>query len=177
MQAVRTNLGLYPCVSGAVPTGLGKGTSMNVIHFYSVSDEFGEFSNFAGFPIQLDGQTWPTSEHYFQAQKFDDEDYRQKIRKTASPMIAARLGRSRKQKLRRDWEAVKIDVMRKAVEAKFTQHEELRTLLLSTEESKLVEHTENDDFWGDGGDGRGKNMLGRILMQLREKLRIEKSGL
>ena len=144
---------------------------MDIVNFYSVSDEFGEFSNFAGFPIKLDGKLWPTTEHYFQAQKFEDQVYREKIRKTASPMIAARLGRSRKQPLRRDWEAVKIDVMRKAVEAKFTQHEELKSLLLSTGEAKLVEHTERDDFWGDGGDGRGKNMLGRILMQVREGLR------
>jgi N-glycosidase YbiA len=56
--------------------------------------------------------------------------------------------------------------------AKFTQHDELSALLLSTGDSKLVEHTENDDYWGDGGDGSGKNMLGRILMQVRESLRL-----
>jgi ribA/ribD-fused uncharacterized protein len=145
----------------------------NVVNFYSVGDEFGEFSNFAAFPITLDGERWPTSEHYFQAQKFDDEGYRQQIRKANSPMIAARLGRSRKQKLRRDWESVKVGVMRAAVMAKFTQHEELRALLLSTGDAKLVEHTENDDYWGDGGNGRGKNMLGRILMQVRDALRAE----
>ena len=65
--------------------------------------------------------------------------------------------------------------MRKAVAAEFEQHEDLRALLLSTEEAKLVEHTENDDYWGDGGDGRGKNMLGRILMEVRAGLR-EKSS-
>ena len=80
---------------------------MDVINFYSVSDEFGQFSNFAPFPINLDGERWPTSEHDFQAQKFEDEAYRQTIRKTNSPMQAARLGRDRKQKLRRDWERVK----------------------------------------------------------------------
>ena len=122
----------------------------NVVNFYSTGDEFGEFSNFAAYPIALDGERWPTSEHYFQAQKFDDESYRQQIRKANSPMIAARLGRSRKQKLRRDWESVKVGVMRAAVMAKFTQHEELRALLLSTGDAKLVEHTENDDYWGDG---------------------------
>lgn len=144
---------------------------MDIIHFYSVSDEFGQFSNFAPYPIRLDGQQWPTSEHYFQAQKFADEAYRQKIRKTESPMQAARLGRDRKQTLRRDWDSVKDNIMRQAVTAKFSQHEELRTLLLSTGGAKIVEHTENDDYWGDGGDGRGKNMLGRILMEVRESLR------
>ncbi len=142
-----------------------------VVNFYSVSDEFGEFSNFAAYPITLDGERWPTSEHYFQAQKFENEAYRAKIRKANSPMLAARLGRDRKQKLRREWESVKVGVMRTAVTAKFTQHRELRALLLSTGEAKLVEHTENDDYWGDGWDGSGKNMLGRILMQVREALR------
>lgn len=142
-----------------------------VVRFYSVGDEFGEFSNFAPYPISLDGERWPTSEHYFQAQKFQDRAYRAKIRKANSPLLAARLGRDRKQKLRRDWESVKVGIMRAAVTAKFTQHEELRALLLSTGDAKLVEHTENDDYWGDGGDGSGKNMLGRILMQVREELR------
>jgi N-glycosidase YbiA len=140
------------------------------VNFYSVGDEFGEFSNFAEYPISLDGERWPTSEHYFQAQKFEDNKYRQKIRKASSPMLAAHLGRDRKQKLRRDWESVKVGVMRSVVLAKFTQHADLRALLLSTGEAKLVEHTENDDYWGDGGDGSGKNMLGRILMQVRESL-------
>ncbi len=142
-----------------------------LIAFYSVDDEFGAFSNFAPYPITLDGERWPTSEHYFQAQKFEDRTYRAKIRQANSPMLAARLGRDRKQKLRRDWESIKVEVMRAAVLAKFTQYDALTTLLLSTGDAKLVEHTENDDFWGDGGDGRGKNMLGRILMQVRDQLR------
>ncbi len=57
--------------------------------------------------------------------------------------------------------------------AKFTQHDELRAMLLGTGEAKLVEHTADDAHWGDGGDGTGKNMLGRILMEVREKLRAE----
>jgi ribA/ribD-fused uncharacterized protein len=149
---------------------------MDLVKFYSVSDEFGQFSNFAAFPIQMDGERWPTTEHYFQAQKFEDETYRQKIRKAHSPMLAARLGRDRKQKLRRDWEAVKVEIMRQAVRAKFSQHEQLRELLLSTGEAKIAEHTENDNYWGDGGDGSGKNMLGRILMQLREEWRAERGS-
>jgi ribA/ribD-fused uncharacterized protein len=86
-------------------------------------------------------------------------------------MIAARMGRDRKKKIRRDWESARVGVMRRAVEAKFRQHDDLRFLLLETGDAKLVEHTENDDFWGDGGDGSGENMLGRILMEVREALR------
>ncbi|MEM9419208.1 MAG: NADAR family protein [Planctomycetota bacterium] len=140
------------------------------ILFYSFNDEYGEFSNFAPYPILLGKKRWPTSEHYFQAQKFEDPKAREKIRKSGSPMMAARLGRDRKQKLRRDWESRKVGVMRDAVRAKFTQHAELGQLLLATGERKLVEHTERDAYWGDGGDGSGKNMLGRILMDIRREL-------
>jgi ribA/ribD-fused uncharacterized protein len=86
-------------------------------------------------------------------------------------MKAAELGRSRKERILRNWENIKINVMYEVVKAKFTQHAELTQLLLDTNEAIIVEHTENDDFWGDGGDGRGKNMLGKILMKVRAELK------
>ncbi|HEU4409684.1 MAG TPA: NADAR family protein [Polyangiaceae bacterium] len=147
-----------------------------VIHFYSERAEYGELSNFAPYAITLGGKRWPTVEHYFQAQKFDDEAARDEVRRAKSPALAAELGRDRRRKLRRDWERAKLGVMREAVEAKFRQHAELRALLLATGEARLVEHTENDDFWGDGGDGRGRNELGRILMAVRAALRAEGEG-
>ncbi|MFK3657030.1 N-glycosidase YbiA, partial [Escherichia coli] len=86
----------------------------------------------------------------------------------------ARMGRDRSKPLRKNWESVKEQVMRKALRAKFEQHPELRALLLATAPAKLVEHTENDAYWGDGGNGKGKNRLGYLLMELREQLAIEK---
>jgi hypothetical protein len=144
-----------------------------VIFFYGVNADYGQFSNFAPYPVTLKGKRWPTSEHYFQAQKFTNPGDQEEIRAISSPMIAARMGRDRKRKLRRDWERVKVGVMREAVEAKFRQHDDLRTLLVETGDARLVEHTENDDFWGDGGDGSGRNELGRILMVVREVPRRE----
>jgi ribA/ribD-fused uncharacterized protein len=90
-----------------------------------------------------------------------------------TPTIAAKMGRDRTKPLRPDWEIVKDEVMHEAVMAKFRQYSELRENLLSTEHRLLIEHTSNDSYWGDGGDGRGKNMLGRILMKVREQLRAE----
>ncbi len=55
-----------------------------IINFYSTGDDYGDFSNFAAWPIKVDGKTWPTSEHYFQAQKFLDEKYREEIRRVSS---------------------------------------------------------------------------------------------
>jgi ribA/ribD-fused uncharacterized protein len=61
--------------------------------------------------------------------------------------------------------------MRAAVLAKFQQHEDIREILMATGDAKIVEHTTNDAYWGDGGDSKGKNMLGRILMEVREHFR------
>ncbi len=105
--------------------------------------------------------------------KFKDKAEQEKIRKAHSPMQAARMGRDRKRILRRDWESAKVNVMRESVMAKFTQHKALRELLLATGDAKIIEHTANDDYWGDGGNGKGKNMLGRILMDVRAKFREE----
>jgi N-glycosidase YbiA len=134
-----------------------------VIRFYSVRDELGAFSNFAAYPIMIGKKRWPTTEHYFQAQKFTKASDAEEVRQAKTPEIAARLGRSRKKKIRPDWDRARISVMRTALRAKFDQHTDLRDLLLSTGEAKIVEHTDNDDFWGDGGDGSGQNMLGRLL--------------
>lgn len=143
------------------------------IRFYSVGDEFGEFSNFAAFPIMLDGKRWPTSEHYFQAQKFKQSRVKERIRKAGSPMLAARMGRDRSLPLRRDWDSARVGVMTQAVLAKFTQYEDLRGLLLDTGNARIIEHTDNDNYWGDGGDGSGRNMLGTVLMRVRDELRGE----
>jgi N-glycosidase YbiA len=144
---------------------------MDVINFYSVSGDYGCFSNFSPHPIVLKGVTWPTSEHYFQAQKFAGTPDEEEVRQAKSPRVAARMGRSRKRPLRKDWEAVKDQIMYEAVRAKFTQHADLREILLGTGDAEIVEHTENDAYWGDGGDGTGQNRLGQILMKVREGLR------
>src|SRR5438309_1142191 len=61
--------------------------------------------------------------------------------------------------------------MKDALIAKFTQHQEIREILLSTGDSILIEHTFKDSYWGDGGDGHGKNKLGILLMEVREELK------
>ncbi len=143
------------------------------IYFYSTKDEYGEFSNFKAYPFELHGKTWRTVEHYFQAQKFAGTEHEEALRNTPSPMVVARMGRSRKRPLRADWEEVKDDIMRQAVLAKFQQHAELRGLLLSTGAEEIVEKTTRDYYWGCGTDGTGQNMLGKILMEVRDKLREE----
>lgn len=140
------------------------------IKFYRQGETWGEFSNFSPHPITIDDQRWPTTEHYFQAQKFADLEHQDKVRAAKDPGDAARLGR-RLPGLRSDWEQVKDEVMLTALRAKFTQHAKLGRRLLSTGDAVLIEHTKNDAYWADGGDGSGQNRLGVLLMQLREELR------
>ncbi len=143
-----------------------------MIRFYRRSEvPYGVFSNFAlGFPIEIDGQTWPTSEHYFQAMKFNDPAQRERVRNATGPGEAATLGR-RLKPLRSDWESAKYEVMKVAVRAKFAQHPQLAALLLSTGEEQLVEATAKDRIWGCGSDGTGLNWLGQVLMEVRDELR------
>jgi ribA/ribD-fused uncharacterized protein len=65
-------------------------------------------------------------------------------------------------------------IMWKAVWTKFNQHPRLAAMLMETGDAEIVEHTENDAYWGDGGDGKGLNRLGQILMQVRAELRVGK---
>ena len=124
-------------------------------------------SNFYDQEIQFEGAVWPTSEHAYQAMKTLDLDAREKVRKASTPGKAKRAGR--KVALRDDWEDVKIDVMMKVLEAKFS-HPELQQKLLDTGDTPIVEiNSWGDEFYG-VCDGKGYNVLGQLLMELRSDL-------
>ncbi len=144
---------------------------MTTIHFYEEYKPYGYFSNFASCPIFLKGQLWPTTEHYYQAQKYAGTSYEEAVRQAPSSMNSKDMTRDSQHPPRADWDAVKDRVMYEALLAKFTQHAHLQTLLLGTGDATLVERTANDNYWGDGGDGSGKNRLGTLLMAVRDELR------
>ncbi len=141
------------------------------IYFYTTGSDYGCFSNFSSHGLKLDGEYWPTTEHYFQAQKFPKTAHCDQIRQAKTPKDAAKMGRDRTRPLRKDWEQVKDDIMRKAVLRKFETHPEIREILLATGDEEIVENSPIDYYWGCGKDGSGKNMLGQILMEVREILR------
>ena len=103
--------------------------------------------------------------------KFLDPELQERVRKAYGPGAAARIGRDTSLPLRADWELMKEHFMRIALRAKFAQHPELREALLDSGDATLIEHTENDSYWGDGGTGKGKNRLGVLLMELRAELK------
>lgn len=144
-----------------------------VIRFYRPREPYGEFSNFARYQINFLGKEWPTSEHLFQAQKFTttEPEYAEAIRLAPTPKDAARMGRDHTHQRRLDWEKVKDNVMRLAVLLKFTSHESLKGLLLSTGDTHLIEASPIDYYWGEGANRTGQNMLGKILEETRTLLR------
>jgi len=142
-----------------------------MITFYSTKDKYNCFSNFYKTNINLDGKIWPTSEHYFQAMKFDDPVIQEKIRNASTASQAAKMGRSRSIPIKDNWNSIRDDTMYKVVKAKFTQNKNLRDILLSTGTEDLVEASPYDSYWGWGPKKDGKNMLGKILMIIRDELR------
>eukprot|EP00359_Climacostomum_virens_P009159 CAMPEP_0204917158 /NCGR_PEP_ID=MMETSP1397-20131031/14830_1 /ASSEMBLY_ACC=CAM_ASM_000891 /TAXON_ID=49980 /ORGANISM="Climacostomum Climacostomum virens, Strain Stock W-24" /LENGTH=169 /DNA_ID=CAMNT_0052089937 /DNA_START=1 /DNA_END=510 /DNA_ORIENTATION=+ len=143
------------------------------INFYGVKNPYGYFSNFYPSPFTLRDKVWPTTEHYFQAMKYEGGPREELIRAAKTPAKAKSYGRDRKFSRRENWDEIKYGVMREAVLAKFTQHSDLKSLLLDTGDKYLAEHTARDSQWGDGGDGTGQNWLGKILMEVRDELRGE----
>ena len=136
------------------------------------ADEYGFLSNFSPHGFICDrGINWKTSEHYYQAQKEERNSIEMKaIMNAATPGKAKRLGKGRGPV---NWQDLSIGVMEKAVRYKFDHNPDIKQKLLDTGYAQLVEgNTWGDTFFGQV-NGKGKNVLGKILMNLREKYRLE----
>ncbi|CDW71755.1 UNKNOWN [Stylonychia lemnae] len=107
--------------------------------------------------------------------KFPDYSYSEEIRKATTPNKAKKLGNSKRHFIYEDWDERRIKVMYEGLKAKFNQNLDLQKSLLALRGRTLVEHTARDSFWGDGGDMAGVNMLGQLLMQVRDELINDKN--
>ena len=141
----------------------------------NIIDEFdGKYkflSNYFDSKIVLDGISYPTVEHVFQAYKTLDIEVRKRIALAKSPGEAKQMGRQ--VKLRSDWETIKFNLMYDLILFKFTFHDDLRELLVATGDAVLIE----GNWWGDTVwgvcNGVGENHLGKILMQVRAQSKHE----
>ena len=141
------------------------------VYFYDVNENpYGCFTNFSKHGFELDSDWWKTSEHYFQAQKFAGTPNFDVIRLLPTPRETFNTAHTLNHLVRADWQQVRVDVMRRAVRRKFEFNPEIRSVLCSTGEALLVEDSPTDNFWGRGTDGQGQNMLGKILMDVRDHL-------
>jgi len=137
---------------------------------YGFFEKYRPLSNFHKEQFEWDGRLWATSEHAFQAAKTTDPGWALMIQKADSPSSAKLYGR--RCPLSPTWEADKDSIMYSILVAKFTQSETLKALLLSTGEKYLEETNDwGDTYWGRDGKKGGYNILGEILMRIREELR------
>lgn len=136
------------------------------------TDRHGFLSNFHPSPIEFGGVVYPTVEHAFQALKTVDQERRRWIATAATPSEAKRRGRA--VQLRSDWEQVKSTVMLVLLRLKFDDPS-LSLLLLATGNATLIEGNHwGDRTWGatwEGGRWVGRNLLGELLMTIRDEIR------
>lgn len=142
------------------------------VKFWRTTEFYGAFSNFARYPVTINQIWYATVEHYYQAMKCADIDDARRVRLASTPKEAKLIAQS--VKMREDWGAVKYEIMLNALRHKVRQHPDVRTLLLSTGDARLVENSPYDYIWGCGKDGTGTNLLGLAWMQVRDEIKDSK---
>jgi len=148
----------------------GKFMLVKEINFYYRKEKYGWLSNFWRCWQEVDGIWYPANEYYYQAEKARERDVYIWISNAPSPYLAMIAGRAlRKNKeLVDDWDSKKVEIMLKGIRAKF-KDDKLREKLLKTGDAVLHEDSPTDKFWGK----TGKDMLGKLLMQVRNEIREE----
>jgi ribA/ribD-fused uncharacterized protein len=155
----------------------------DVVAFRKTGEEFGGLSNMApGFPILLHGHRIRTAEALYQACRFPHmPDVQRMILDEISPMTAKMRSKPFRDQSRPDWEAVRVPIMRWCLRVKLAANwSKFSRLLLETGDRPIVEDSRKDDFWGAKPDEdalEGRNVLGRLLMELREQLRADPDSL
>lgn len=137
-------------------------------------NKYSFLSNFSPINIKINGAVWPTSEHMYMACKTTDPAIQEQIRKAYTPGYAKKLGRQLT--LHPDWEQIKDLAMLRVLRAKFKYNKEHHKLLLATGNKQLIEGNYwHDNYWGScmckRCGNKGKNMLGQLLMQVRNELK------
>ena len=139
-------------------------------HFHSKNPATSWLWNLSSHGLVLDAVKWRSVEHYYQAAKYEDAAVVKRVREAKTPFDARKAGQDRSLVVRGDWEEVKMAVMRRALEAKFSQNRKLRKMLVATGAEELVHESGSDRFWGRDREGMGENRLGVMLMEVRDSL-------
>lgn len=144
----------------------------NQVFFYE--QDFYVLSNFSSFSLEWKGHRFPTSEHAYHWEKFEttgNDSLSQAILNAVSAHDAFKFAGEYKQYRRADWDQIKLAIMLDILRAKADQHDYVRRKLLATGDRELIENSWRDAWWGWGQDHKGKNMLGKLWMQVRNELR------
>lgn len=139
------------------------------VFFYE--HEFYPFSNFSSFRLNWKGYDWDTSEHVYHSEKFiDTPEVVEKIKSARSAHEAFKIAQEYKYLRRYDWDLVKVGIMRRIITEKARQHPYVMKKLKDSGSRELIEDSWRDDFWGWGPNKDGKNMLGKLWMEVRAEI-------
>ena len=147
------------------------------IVFRKTSEAFGGLSNMcAGFVIRVGGYSFLTSEALYQAFRFSDDEIQRIIMDEKSPMAAKMKSKKYRVTTRADWDDARVDIMEWCLHMKLKCNwESFSTLLLNTGDREIVEESHKDRFWGTVSEDAqvlvGKNILGKLLMKIREEVK------
>jgi len=136
--------------------------------------EFYVLSNFSAFCIKWRGHLFHTSEEVYHYEKFREHPSIQSlIRNAMSAHEALKIAEKYKEYISKDWYKIRVKVMKDILIEKVFQHEYVKRKLLETGSNReLIEDSWRDDFWGFGPNKDGKNMLGKIWMEIRNELSV-----
>jgi len=138
--------------------------------YFSMFDENQHWCRTSIKPFVLDELECQTVEHYFQAMRFADLEYRNRVASAESIEQVEKLAKRWFKTKRKDWNKVRTTVMTRALYLQCQMYPEMAEALRDTGDQKLVESSMYDYFWGCGRDRRGENQYGTILMNIRKKL-------
>jgi ribA/ribD-fused uncharacterized protein len=142
----------------------------DVIRFYRASGKFGFLSNLFKHPVEFEGRVFPTSEHAYQYGKFKDKKVADWAMEAPKPHLVAVLAHNLFiYDMVDGWRNIKVKRMKDVLKAKFS-NPVLEKKLLETGNSHLIENSKSDSFWGIGKKENGKNMLGKLLMEVRHEI-------
>jgi len=163
-----------------IDLGVSNYNKQSCVYFRKTKDLYGGLSNMcSGYPIQIDGELFLTSESLYQVCRFNEySDIQRLIQNEKSPMSSKMKSKKYISNTRSDWDDVRVDIMNWCIRVKLKCNwNKFGNLLLSTGNKQIVEDSHKDRFWGcvvdDNNDLVGRNVLGKLLMNLRNELKSE----
>lgn len=144
-----------------------------MIEFYKEFGELGYLANYSNHGFTKNGIFYKTVEHYYQSEKFDDPEIKKRIINAPTPKEASNIGRDRSNIRKENFKEIKNQVMFDGILEKFRQNRDIAYKLIETRNKKIAEATIDEYYWGIGKDKSGKNVIGDILVKVRERIKRE----
>lgn len=123
--------------------------------------------------LEWKSKLYPTSEHAYHSEKFEDDELKEQVRNTRSAHDSQKFATAHSAERRKDWNTVKLEIMKEILRAKVEQHTYVKKKLIQSADKELIEDSWRDDFWGWGPNKDGNNHLGKLWMEVRAEVLLQ----